>query len=642
MKRLTAFILMLLVSFSNLVFSEDIISEETAQSGADLVEVQENVPAEITTEVRDEVKKLLTALKLMSEVEINQTGYVTRDFAAEAVMRFTGENTDGTATGNIYRDIDADTSYAYSIERATSLGYFNGTGNGLFEPELEITDNEMAEVFIRFTGYSAIKDYSPAKLQIMRNIGCYGKLTYGGLANMIFNVLELNIIDVNQYSDIYVDYSISEDITILNDIFDVYEFEGVITENGLTGLWTDTDVTENEIAVRGKNGNEAFLTGESGIADAIGQYVVLNFYYDRDSEEKVCVSYHAPESKNDISEMSLLDIDYELCDENFLYYYENEDDKKTQKIKLSVQTAVIYNGTYYAESDFNLGKLRGLEGNIVAIDNNKDGVTDVLNITAYEIYIASSVVLSTKVMAAKNRTDKLVLDEQEYDRFSFTDKEGKKAYLEDIVSGMLVSVAQNSPSSVKRVISATLIDDETEGVVNGVYEEDGYTFIQLDDGDEYRILFSNTSAPKVKQGVILHLTAFGNVAWIDYSNLGGFMFGIVYDCLYDEDEETVTLRIINEQDVREDIPVSDKVRIDGSSVSSLSAAYRKLKEEQSVVSTAEATFPQGCYPVLYRIKNDGTLIRSVFRGFWLNTPTNCSECKKVGHNIIYYDNIIII
>ena len=31
-----------------------------------------------------------------------------------------------------------------------------------------------------------------------------------------------------------------------------------------------------------------------------------------------------------------------------------------------------------------------------------------------------------------------------------------------------------------------------------------------------------------------------------------------------------------------------------------------------------------------------------FRGFWLNTPTLYrSECKKVGHNIVYYDNIII-
>ena len=45
---------------------------------------------------------------------------------------------------------------------------------------------------------------------------------------------------------------------------------------------------------------------------------------------------------------------------------------------------------------------------------------------------------------------------------------------------------------------------------------------------------------------------------------------------------------------------------------------------------------------IHFIKNDGTLIRSVFRGFWLNTPTLCSECKKVGHNIVYYDNIIII
>lgn len=47
-------------------------------------------------------------------------------------------------------------------------------------------------------------------------------------------------------------------------------------------------------------------------------------------------------------------------------------------------------------------------------------------------------------------------------------------------------------------------------------------------------------------------------------------------------------------------------------------------------------------PLFYGQKNDGTLNRSVFRGFWLNTPTLIrSECKKVGHNILFIMTILL-
>ena len=41
-------------------------------------------------------------------------------------------------------------------------------------------------------------------------------------------------------------------------------------------------------------------------------------------------------------------------------------------------------------------------------------------------------------------------------------------------------------------------------------------------------------------------------------------------------------------------------------------------------------------------KMNGTLNRSVLQGVLVEHSYLCSECKKVGHNIVYYDNIIVI
>ena len=132
--------------------------------------------------VPENIKGLLGALGLMDETEMDSTGYVGRGYAAEVLLRFEKIYEYGTATGDIYIDVPADSTYAYAIETASKCGYFFGTGDGKFKPDESITPMQMATVLLRFAGYNDnIINSGAEKAKLMKNVGGTEYLTYQGL-----------------------------------------------------------------------------------------------------------------------------------------------------------------------------------------------------------------------------------------------------------------------------------------------------------------------------------------------------------------------------------------------------------------------------------------------------------------------------
>ena len=218
-----------------------IYAEEAVSS--DSPAVSEEGSRGTTRTVPENVKNLLSILGLMNEMESDAAGYVSRGFAAEILLRFDKTYAGGTAAGNIYEDVSEETMYAYEIEASTKCGYFFGIGEGKFDPETSITPMQMAMVLLRMAGYpERYIQTSSECTKLMRGLENYDYLTYPDLANMLYTFLETNVVVYD--GAVYGNMTISSE-TVLNSFFDIYKFEGIVTENDVTGLWSGTDLKEN-------------------------------------------------------------------------------------------------------------------------------------------------------------------------------------------------------------------------------------------------------------------------------------------------------------------------------------------------------------------------------------------------------------
>ena len=603
----SALALSMLLPFTASVFAENEVVSGEYEISAPKETVAEVSSAPVKTEtVSQEVRALVSSIGALNEAEMLLKGYVSRSFAAEVLMRMTGLDLSGEASGNVYNDVDSETQYGYSIEAATDMGYFSGTGGGNFSPDADITDRQMATILLRFAGYDGKVSLDSVYSKLTKRVNLSDDLSYSDLANMIFNFLDLGTINLDGISAGGISYSIDSDNTILNDWFSVYTISGIVAENGYTGLYAASTVSDDEVLVSTVKGIAVVKAGNTKIGGEIGKS--LDVYYKEDgiTGDKVCVGYYVSESRNEITELSLNDVDSMSSTSDRLIYYK---DGKEKKLKCESGAAIIYNGYYYSDAGFSFALLDDKEGTVTAIDNNVDGIADVLNINAFDVKMVKSVILSTNTINFTDGTS-LTVDEDNFDEYSIVYEDGVKAYLEDFDENTEVSVATTCSSAAKksaRVIASTKI---VSGIVSSVGIDDaGHTIITLEGGEVYRT-FDKTLKSSGKN-IDMFITKFGNVAKISVSVTGEFKFGLLAKVKYDRKENTLLVRILNSDNKHEDAKVGEKLKIDG-------VSYRNYDQMLDMLAgnSAPTKYDIGtevfanlhCYPIRYRYRQDGTLL----------------------------------
>ena len=549
--------------------------------------------------VPEYVAELLEVLDIMSAAEAQFDREIERGYAAEIIFRLLGGE-EGTASGTVYSDVSADTSYGYAIERTTELGYFIGNGDGTFNPDGKISLSSMARLLLQFAGYGVATDQSDVVSEVYKNTSHYGNTTYKDLAHMIFNVLNMDAIYIRTVSDKDKQYYTSDDHTVMSALFDVYEVKGTIIENGLTGLWSGSSLAEDELCLSTRDGNIIIKAGETDIAKNIGRAVKIYVKHNTEYDEFTALVYYFT-SNEDVEVINLVDFDLSLSTDNVLTY---QDNGKTGKIKYNSETAIIYNGTYYSDAGFDIRSLDGLEGEVIVIDNDSDSYADVLDITAYKTYVVKSVSLTESLIYSKNTQEVLSLDSEDYDSYSISNVSGTKVYLEDFVPGMILSVAKNADSANKQVIKVYVSDEYVQGNISNIIDEDGRRYITVD-GEAYYVLPSVTALPSGGKQVYGILSAFGNIAYFDTAKATGNAYGLIAR-ITDEDDRT-QIKIIDVEGSFIVLPVADTVKIDGEKFVVQEDIREKL---MSIPATkiAGVSLPDGCYPIAYKLNSEGLVV----------------------------------
>jgi len=558
---------------------------------------QENT-VKVSTPVPEYVTQLLDSLGIMNSSEANSDREITRGYAAEILLKLTGIG-DGVATGTYYSDVSADSAYAYAIEKMTESGYFRGVGGGQFNPDGYIAVNDMSRLLLQFAGYGLTLSNSTVTIDIYKNVGMSGNVTYRDLAHMIFNLFCMDAMSVTELTPSGANFGINKNLTVMADLFDVYEVKGTVTENDLTALWGDSSLNENEFILKTANGNLKINSGKTDAGSNIGKYLRVFCQYEKDIDSLVALSYGI-ERSNGVYDVNLLDFDFASSTETELKYIQGE---KIQKVKYNSQTSIIYNGTYYTDAGFDFMDLSGLEGNITVIDTNSDNIADVFDVTAYKTYIVKSVVLSDGRVFSKNTDEVIVLNDEEYDKFSLTDVNGVKMYLEDFVPGTILSVAKNASSSEKQVLKAYVCNDSINEKISSIYEENGKTIIEVGERT-IPVLNCAGELPRIGAAVGIKLSVFGNVAYFDYSTPDSNNYAIITDVF--KDGAKTYIKLFETDESYEEYPIANNVKIDGVKYTSQREVYNTLLSTSSL-KIGSVSLPNGVTPIIYKQNAEGEI-----------------------------------
>ena len=375
--------------------------------------------------------------------------------------------------------------YKNAINLLYRLGYISGDGNGRFFPDDLISYAAACKIFVCALGYDAIASehtlseymFIAGDIGISKNVGSSGDgLTYGQLAVMFYNVLDIAMMVPVYFGDgSIVSYQADQGKTFRNYIENkngagLVEKTGIVTADASTFLYMPAHLKDTQIQIDGKTYYYNGTAPRGYVGQRVAYYVMVDDY-----EESVVVSI-APDTKNDIHNFSYEEID-EIAADKIKYSSENG----ACQIGLNYATRYIYNNRL--DLDYDVTGLRSASNFVVrTIDNNEDGIADVVFVYQYTDCIVEAVFEDTLTVVLKEgyafenqKNIQLDQDRRSYEVFT---PDGILTDFSAIEKDAVISVAASTDGEMVRIVIGR---PKTEGVITQVYE-DGMTL----DNTDYR------------------------------------------------------------------------------------------------------------------------------------------------------------
>lgn len=469
------------------------------------------------------------------------------------------------AEGMMFDDVPPGISNAGYIYSAALKGIFLGDGAGSFRPYDNITYVEAVKSILFAAGYKNYINASAGGNSILcagqtglsNGVKCTSEMpvTRGEMSYLFVNALELPVIYVTGYEDYDGEngrdiLGKDDDITVLTKYLKLKKVDGVVTANEYTSSdnGIDTKCSKNQLMINGE------IYEYSGGSDFLGMTVYAYVTDDDDSEALYISSF----DESDTVYMMYCDFYYQ--DGNIVYSPENGREKK---YRVQSGASVIYNdkfightGTsYITEKDFELKS-----GGILMIDNDLDGIYDVLRLTEYEsIYVAEF-----------DGEYKNVVDANSGVRTAFSDKsavyeyyyEGYSAEFENISKNCLLSIAKSRDDKLYRIYisdspvygSVTAMYDDKAVIGNKEYRISNY-YKNLIASDNVRVkAFGAGDGGKFLLTADCEIAAFINVSSINYAY-------IISMWSEDDTEEEYYIRAYTTNGLIEEYKLADKVNV---------------------------------------------------------------------------------
>ena len=558
--------------------------------------VRAQMAADVENTKYEKAYVLLCALDIIDEAVSGTAGIgekLTRAEFAKMTVRTFGF--DVLPEGEeVFSDVDLDTYEGQCINVLYQKGFISYAEN--FYPENNISFNEAVKIIASAMGAGIVAEsyggypngyirYAD-EIGILKNITRAEELTKGEAMLLLYNTLNTQV-----YEDISFIFSQNpQKDTLLKNVFNVESGKGIVSGTDKTKLYSENGAGAGYVEIE----NEIYITNDTSIYGYLGYEV--EFYYTAEPGDEELIAF-LPTSKNRVTVINSYNL---VSASNNRVVYINHYDRETAE-KISENSDFILNGVakpLQEQSDLMIDN-----GQLTLIDNNADGVCEVIICESYINYVVS--LYSSGKIYSKDTKGEIDIDKLEQDGIIFENKDE----FENIREFTVLSVYADC---IKEENSVKVCDFEnsknvqikiTNNSVNGYINSMGEEYIVID-GVEYKYSFGVYEMMK-NDGVTtgsdctLYLDVSNRVAYYDRSSAGGILPGILGRIYFEDDsDEDVSAKIFTENAQWVKYPLAQKVTINGDRKYSRDALNVWLKTEGENIPSQL---------ILYKVNENGEI-----------------------------------
>lgn len=603
----------------------------------------------------EEMKGLLGALGITeegfdaSERKITRGEYTALVVKASGLSAYLGD----TVIKDGFSDVTAENPYSAYIAMAKQRGIAFGYSDGTFRSDETVSFAEAVVYLTRLMGYTDVAEarggFPTGYLVTAESIGITkgvnmpmdAALTSAAAVHLIFNALESEVMAVESWTLGSDSFTVSKGARLMYQSFGIEIVKGVMDEVDLSALIGPNELPPYSVSVDGVLLDIGRLTPNN----LLGYYV--NAYYKNENGMNVLVYVCADSKKNNVKTVNIA----EITDISNQTVTATDNSGKDMKFNYKKGAAILYNGvatkSFFNTSIYLDSNGNRLSGYIEFIDNNGDGVADVVSVNAYEEFIAGKKNTAENILYdINNPSNSIVADTVTNDPYTIIfDEEGEEIPLTKIKQGMSVVVFRSKPDAYQGYIKILVSSETVSGVLEGIGEDEkgatviigGKNYIMTD----YAVKYCNSALSGKR--VVASVNAFGEVCFISEAKPGGTKTGLLKGIAISSNGHEPTGFYIYSEDGKDEILEPAKwVKLDNREKAYNGESIADMQAMKGIIETAASlypTVPKGSERIntviKYSVNDEGKLTA-------VDTVLNSKGEPSVRNEMISGDSLIAV
>lgn len=424
------------------------------------------------------LEEKLEALGVIDVQYDNYDANVTKRQMADIIVRFMNLNSEGAAQGKTpFTDVSPRDENLDDLVLLYQMGIISGDGNHQFHPDSNVTYNQAMVFVINAVGHKpfAVKNggYPMGYLTVANRLDLLDGInmtngndivTLRDVYKMLEKALHAGAVEVAGIIGDNVEYRISTTIDFLYITYGISTYKGYVTGNEDTHLDNAQSVLSDEqIAIDGK----VYDTPGYVYGYLLGKNVIY-YICEEDGAE---VAKYVEENKkiNNVVHIDAEDLLPSKTTLTSIYYTNNEG--KEERIDFTTNIKVIYNGRLYKNFGY-LSNVIPVNGYIEALDNNRDGICEVLFVNTYRNVIVESVDVYEGTITAKGSSVAEFVDTGDKDTKIYLYPDMIKMDLAKVRIGDVATIMESKGS--KPLKKVYIVRDKVSGMITEYDELLGY------------------------------------------------------------------------------------------------------------------------------------------------------------------------
>lgn len=436
-----------------------------------------------------------------------------------------GENIASTSMLN-FSDVGKDYWASSYISALKNDGVINGRSDTEFDPEGNITFQEAVKLIFSALGYDLIAlnkggypvgylnlaaENSMLSLKEGLDTDLIDRIT---VAKLITKAISIPFLDISAVSNDRFQLSDSKG-NILENKKNIFKKIGLVEANDMTSIYSaNSNLKEDDIIIDGQKYKSKIDYAKKLLGHTV------EFYYQIDNDTNILTLLHAyPEDYDEV----LIDYDRYINEDNLnnrISFYEDYSKKNRKDILVDANASIIYNGKYsIVNNQTSMQSYLNKFNNIRLIDNNNDGIYDVMFVEDYQTYVVKQVNVEQSIITLyeNNITQPTVLRDLENDgniRTVNFIKNDKIVDISAVLPNNVITYCQAKDNTITIVIS----DFSVSGEISEISREQNLELTinnkkyKLDrDYDNY--LTNNNEGFNVSDKGVFYFDFIGNIAY---------------------------------------------------------------------------------------------------------------------------------